>query len=220
MKKNLVFRIRSSPNFGKHGICLNLNKFGMAVISILEPNSPSEKSGLKINDIILRVNDENVFGERLEKINNLINKSYRNGFIKLEISRETSSMPWKPVTPYIDPKQPKMVTINRKKKYENIGFELKFIENENRYFAINVHKDLVAYKSGLRDFDNILEINGVKIYQMDNESVNDFVYSLDNEIDLLLISDLGEYYRIVENEAQKFKPNLKIRAKKEIFCKF
>lgn len=215
MKDNLVFRIRSIPNFSRAGINLELNKFGMSIISSLEKNSPSERSGLMINDIILKVNDEYVYGERLARINNLINKSYRNGSVKLEISRVALL---EPITPYFDPKQPRMITINRKKNYENMGFELKYVEYENRYFALNVHKDLVAYRCGLRENDNILEINGTKIYQMNNEYVNDFVESLDKEIDLLVVTDLNEYNRIVKNASERYDQNFNSNPKKK-FCK-
>ncbi|RNA30761.1 Na(+) H(+) exchange regulatory cofactor NHE-RF3 [Brachionus plicatilis] len=202
LKNIRICRIRSSPNFSNPGFILKKNELGMNVISELEPNSPSERSGLDVNDLILKVNDQSVVGERLAKIISQINYSYKNGFVKLEVSK---CVPFEPITPAIDPMQPRLISIVRKGKNENIGFELKFLKSEMRYVARNVHQDFLAYKAGLRENDNILQLNGDQIYQMENDQASEIFRSLGKQIDLVVISDLDEYYRIIKTKNKKKK---------------
>lgn len=171
----------------------------MNLVAEVEPNSPFDRSGIKLNDVILKVNEQNVFGERLPKIMNLIENSYKNGFVRLDVSE---FLPSKQIVKKFDPKQPRIISIDRKGKYEYLGFEFEFIYSEKRYEARNVRPNLPAYKAGLRNNDKILQINGDQIYLLEKNQVDEIIDSLGREIDLLVIADLEEYNRIVEKNSK------------------
>ena len=78
---NLVKR----PDFDGYGFSMKPSEVGPHTISSIESNSPAEHSGLKVNDLIIKVGDQNVVGERYSKTTTLIKNECEKGFLKLEV---------------------------------------------------------------------------------------------------------------------------------------
>lgn len=82
------------PDFDGFGFSMRANERGPHQISSVEPNSPAQDAGLRIDDLILKVNDQNVVGERYSKTVALIkNESERGRGLKLEVVDPTQCPP-------------------------------------------------------------------------------------------------------------------------------
>lgn len=64
---------------------MRANERGPHQISSVEPNSPAFDSGLRVEDLILKVNDLPVVGERYSKTVTLIKNESERGRLKLEV---------------------------------------------------------------------------------------------------------------------------------------
>lgn len=69
------------------------NDKGPHQISSTEANSPAEQSGLRADDLILKVNDVNVVGERYSKTVTMIKNESERGRLKLEVIDPKSCPP-------------------------------------------------------------------------------------------------------------------------------
>lgn len=61
------------------------NQRGPHKISQVETNSPADDGGLRVDDLILKVNDMSVVGERYSKTARLVKNEFERGRIKLEV---------------------------------------------------------------------------------------------------------------------------------------
>lgn len=61
-----------------------MNEWNLLQISVVEPHSPAQDAGLRVNDIILKVNDRNMMDERFPILEEFKNESER-GHLKLEV---------------------------------------------------------------------------------------------------------------------------------------
>ncbi|RNA05783.1 Na(+) H(+) exchange regulatory cofactor NHE-RF2-like [Brachionus plicatilis] len=64
---------------------MKANESGPHMISSVESNSPAEQSGLRADDLILKVGDQSVVGERYTKTTTLIKNECEKGLLKLEV---------------------------------------------------------------------------------------------------------------------------------------
>lgn len=64
---------------------MRANDKGPHQVSSVEPNSPAERGGLRTDDLILKVNDINVVGERYSKTVAQIKNESERGILKLEV---------------------------------------------------------------------------------------------------------------------------------------
>jgi hypothetical protein len=78
---NLVSR----PDFNGFGFSIRPSPKGPHQISSVEENSPGHLGGLRQDDLILKVNDQNVVGQRFSKTAALIKNESEKGRIKLEV---------------------------------------------------------------------------------------------------------------------------------------
>lgn len=80
-----VCTIYSRPDYDGFGFSMRANDKGPHQISSVEANSPAMDSGLRGDDLILKVNDLNVVGERYSKTVALIKNESEKGRLKLEV---------------------------------------------------------------------------------------------------------------------------------------
>lgn len=64
---------------------MRANQKGPHQISSVEPKSPAEDAGLRVEDLILKVNDVPVVGERYSKTVTVIKNESERGRLKLEV---------------------------------------------------------------------------------------------------------------------------------------
>lgn len=99
----------------------------------------------------------------------------------------------------VEPTRVRLIKLERTSADKQFGFDCKTIKPEMRYVASNVQPNLPAHRAGLRDNDNILEVNGEPIHKLEHEKVIKKIKSRADQVDLLVVSDLDEYYRIVNS---------------------
>ena len=80
-----VCNLVSRPDYDGFGFSMRPADKGPHQVSSVEQNSPAMFGGLKPDDLILKVNDVNVVGERYSKTISLIKNESQNGRLKLEV---------------------------------------------------------------------------------------------------------------------------------------
>lgn len=73
------------PDFEGFGFSIAANQRGPHKISQVETNSPADDGGLRVDDLILKVNDVSIVGERYSKTVRLMKNEFERGRIKLEV---------------------------------------------------------------------------------------------------------------------------------------
>jgi membrane-associated protease RseP (regulator of RpoE activity) len=92
-----------------------------------------------------------------------------------------------------DPVVPRLCRLARVRRGEPYGFDFKTLRNEGRHIANNVKPNYPAHRSGLRDGDYILEVNGEPINGMEHETVVNRISQNPTQVDLLVVGDLNAY---------------------------
>ncbi|CAF0708112.1 unnamed protein product, partial [Brachionus calyciflorus] len=85
LKGARVCHLVRRQDFDGYGFSMRASESGPHQISSVETNSPAEQSGLKKEDLILKVNDQNIVGERYSKTTALIKNECEKGILKLEV---------------------------------------------------------------------------------------------------------------------------------------
>lgn len=80
-----ICNLYSRPDYDGFGFSMRANERGPHQISSVEPGSPAYDAGLRVEDLILRVNDQSVVGERYSKTVTLIKNESERGRLKLEV---------------------------------------------------------------------------------------------------------------------------------------
>ncbi len=80
-----VCNLISRPDYQGFGFTMRANEKGPHQISNVEKDSPAMLAGLQSNDLILKVNDVSIVGERYSKTVTLIKNELEKGRLKLEV---------------------------------------------------------------------------------------------------------------------------------------
>lgn len=193
----------------------------------IEPDSPSVDAGLVTDQRVVAVNNKFVNEQfhTLDDVAQEIEESYYSkNYTDITVMKadlwsklfnnqihvsEIVKMSPEPVqaidrveivkTEPIEPTKIRLIRLERTSADKQFGFDCKTIKPEMRYVANNVQPNLPAHRAGLRNNDNILEVNGEPIHNLEHEKVIKKIKSKIDQVDLLVVSDLNEYYRIVNS---------------------
>ncbi|RMZ94649.1 Na(+) H(+) exchange regulatory cofactor NHE-RF3, partial [Brachionus plicatilis] len=195
----------------------------------IEPDSPSVDAGLETNQRVVAVNNKYVNEKfyTLDDVAQEIEESYYDKHYTditvmsadlwsklinspihiseiVRVSPETVEAVEKPIVETIADDQAettkvRLIKLERTYGDKQFGFDCKTLKPEMRYVASNVQPNLPAHRAGLRNNDNILEVNGEPIHMLEHEKVIKKIKSKDDQVDLLVVSDVNEYYRIVNS---------------------
>ena len=164
------------------GCTIQQQEKGIKIVEIFE-DSPSKKAGLMIDDIILKVDDEDVNKMTVEELSNYI-KTESSGKIKMIVLRDNKEVEinltrGKVETPVInsviyEKNDKKIGYVNisifssvASKQFEN---KLKNLEKENiEGLVIDVRGNNGGYLTSVTDIASLLLPKGKKLYQMEKD---------------------------------------------------
>jgi hypothetical protein len=80
-----VVSLISRPDYDGFGFSIRPSERGPHVVSGVEPDSPGQVAGLRADDLILRVNDVRVVGQRFSRTAAIIKNESEKGRLRLEV---------------------------------------------------------------------------------------------------------------------------------------
>lgn len=155
----------------------------IVVISIFE-NSPSEKAGLQVQDIILKIDNQDFAGKTSEDMANYV-KENENDEIKLTIKREEEQLELTLIREKVEvPSVTSKIIEQEDKKigyidisifssvtYEQFKKNLEKLEKENiAGLIIDVRNDTGGYLDSVTDITSLFLEKGKVIYQLQDEN--------------------------------------------------
>lgn len=173
------------------GVEITLLKDGGVKISRIFENSPAAKSGLKINDVFVSVNDQDVTKSNASEIASLI-KGSKDHNVKVVIKRENKELEFNLTLDQVDIEsvQTKTFDVNNKKigyirlgifasnSYSQFAKKLKELENEKiDSLIIDVRSNSGGYLSSVTDIASMFLAKNKVIYQLDTKGVVEQVFS-------------------------------------------
>ena len=165
------------------------------IIGKVFENSPSEKAGLKENDVLLKVDGNSIKGMSLVKISNIV-KGNSGTIVTLSILRDNKEMDLEikrgkvdsiSVTSEIIEKENKKIgyiyislfASNTKKQFEK---ELKYLEeNKIDSLIIDVRDNQGGYLTTVNDIISLFIKKGEPIYQLKTKDKVEIIYDKTNE---------------------------------------
>lgn len=182
-----------SHNYDGFGFSIRSNELSPQAIAYIEPNSPSEKAGLKENDLILKINEKNVSDIGYSQLLLILQNESKKKSLKLEIQRPHLSLSEKnslsdnshcflnkslnssvnSINPESIENEKNKISYYNIKRYSNstsLGIKL----------GLNGMIDLVvpnslADKAGMKKNQRIVEINGIDYTDKTNEEIFNFI---------------------------------------------
>lgn len=173
------------------GVEITLLKDGEVKISRIFENSPAAKSGLKINDVFVSVNDQDVTKSNASEIANLI-KGSKDHNVNVVVKRENKELEFNLTLDQVDIEsvQTKTFDVNNKKigyirlgifasnSYSQFAKKLKELENEKiDSLIIDVRSNSGGYLSSVTDIASMFLAKNKVIYQLDTKGVVEQVFS-------------------------------------------
>ena len=158
-------------------------------------NSPAAKAGLKIGDVFVSINDEDVSKSNALEVANLIKKS-NSDTVKIVINRDNKDLEFKLKLERVDIEsvETKIYNANNKKigyirlsifasnSYEQFSKKLKELEKENiDNLIIDVRSNSGGYLSSVTDIASMFLGKNKVIYQLDTKGVVEQVFSKTKE---------------------------------------
>ncbi|CAF0995140.1 unnamed protein product, partial [Didymodactylos carnosus] len=179
-------RLHVWPNYPGLGFTLEQAPKGAPhIIRLVESNSPAAAGGLRIQDVVLQVNGEDVEGIEYEHVKRNIQEARdRKGLIELLVCDLTNYQKLKkngikfntrsaiimetPATipaEYMNMQQrtPRTCQINLRPGDDSFGFEVANGEHDTGAYIQDVTPNSPAALAGLRKSDRIIEIDGKKV---------------------------------------------------------
>jgi C-terminal processing protease CtpA/Prc len=165
-------------------------------VSSVEQNSPAMFGGLKPDDLILKVNDVNVVGERYNKTISLIKNESQNGRLKLEVidsencPTEIKNTPLLQSKTEIDLENFEIVTctLHRKENYPSHGLCLGMRSYEDVPVTIitKVASNSPSEECDLKVGDLVLEIDGRTTNGLPNKTIARWLLTVGPTFQLLV----------------------------------
>lgn len=207
------------PDYEGYGFDLGYDSKnnGPTEITNVVKNSPAFISGLRDNDLVLKLNDENVVNELYKNIVNLFRDGLARGPLKLEVIDKdlyrsmtktadhfrTEQEPINDFSLTINKQFKSLKSDNRFKRCylkiltENEGFGLTISPNLKPKFSIfEVDPNSPAHKANVQKADVIVEVDKINIRQLKFEEVFRLMQIglVKQQIEILVISLNGYYH--------------------------
>ncbi|NWW96756.1 NHRF3 protein, partial [Rhynochetos jubatus] len=203
----------------RYGFYLQMEQnMGGHVIKDVDSGSPAAKAGLKINDILVAVNGEQVDGLDHESVVGKIKQSEAKATL-LVVDKETDAMyklaQISPCSYYCKAQDPTPATteeraelhpehkVNHKPRIckmvkgpSGFGFSLNMIKNKPGLFISEVQKHGPADTAGVENSDFLVEVNGVNVMNESYDKVVARIQESGDRVTLLVCSkDAYKYFQ-------------------------
>jgi len=162
---------------------LKLGEAAGVELTVVEPDGPAEKAGLKVGDVVLRYNGQRVEGN--EQFARLVHETLPGREVKLDISRAGTAqsvnvriaqrkpprVEWGQMPGHMDIQMPDMPRAFMQLRSSILGVEAESIDGQlAQYFGVkdgvlvrSVSKNSAAEKAGVRAGDVIVKIEDARI---------------------------------------------------------
>lgn len=176
-----ICQLRTWPNYAGHGIIFENSDKTPCAIGLVESNSPAAAGGIKIRDVIIAVNGEDVTDSDYTEVERQINSSLEDDeVVELFVIEEQfyKAMTQKQIpfdrqfaktleTPKQIPRDymnfrenvPRECTLTLTQAYTTFGIEITPGENDKGVYIQDIQQNSLASTSKLRKNDRIIEIN-------------------------------------------------------------
>ncbi|XP_029655106.1 Na(+)/H(+) exchange regulatory cofactor NHE-RF3-like [Octopus sinensis] len=193
------FSVDSNPNTKTH------------IISDVRPNSAGEKSGLRVDDVIVKINGENVTKKSINRIREIIMKCRKNLIFEVDRDeivgshKEVKSLKKSPTKFSSKAKtleELRIKSVPSEKKFlktptvrlcrivleneEEYGFTLSTIKSGQLHSICNVTENSQADKAKIKENDILIEINHTPILEMNHIMAVNEILKNPREISLLV----------------------------------
>ncbi|MDO4587759.1 MAG: PDZ domain-containing protein [Planctomycetia bacterium] len=188
-----VYQIPGKPRLGARVQSLGN---GNVVVNEIIPDSPAQKSGLALNDIILEVNGTEIFNE--EAFSTAVDET--SGKMQLKIKRTSSNGSSNQLlieVQFDDNTKDDLALENNLSLPADTSLSLGVLFQENSSTIAKIIRGKAAMKNNFRVGDQILNINGIEVF--DEQSCAEALKNVGNELTIAFLRDNEDNIKIIKS---------------------
>lgn len=188
-----VYQKPGKPRLGARVQSLGI---GNVVVNEIIPDSPAQKSGLALNDTILEVNGTEILNE--EAFSTAIDETSEKLLIKIKRTSSNGSTNQHLVEVLFDDKPKDDLALDENLSLPaDTSLSLGVLFEENSSTIAEIMRGKAAAKNGFRVGDQILNINGIEVF--DEESCVEALKNVGNELAIAFLRNDEDNVKIIKS---------------------